>query len=269
MRIPLSYNLRNLIVRKTTTLMTALGIALTVSVLIAVLALVSGLRHAFDTSAHPLNVLVVRNGAQSELNSNFSRTQFQDLKNNSAIARSGTGEPLASLEMVTVIVIETPGKESGTNINLRGVLPAGLELREGLRLEQGRWFAPGRRECVIGRALLGRNSDLRVGGTLQFGRGSWQIVGVMSHGKSAVNSEVWVDVNQVSADYNRSSVVSSALLRAVDEAGVKTLIESLESDRRLNVDAVTEKEYYDRQTVAGLPVQFIGTLVAFIMAIGS
>ena len=37
MAIPLAYNLRNLTVRKTTTLMTALGIALTVSVLVAVL----------------------------------------------------------------------------------------------------------------------------------------------------------------------------------------------------------------------------------------
>ena len=35
MAIPLAYNLRNLVVRKTTTLMTALGIALTVAVLVA------------------------------------------------------------------------------------------------------------------------------------------------------------------------------------------------------------------------------------------
>jgi putative ABC transport system permease protein len=39
MAIPLSYNLRNLVVRKTTTLMTALGIALTVAVLLSILAL--------------------------------------------------------------------------------------------------------------------------------------------------------------------------------------------------------------------------------------
>jgi putative ABC transport system permease protein len=44
MAIPVAYNLRNLVVRKTTTLMTALGIALTVAVLLAVLALVNGLR---------------------------------------------------------------------------------------------------------------------------------------------------------------------------------------------------------------------------------
>ena len=47
MKIPLAYNLRNLIIRKTTTLMTAAGIALTVSVLVASLATINGLRNAF------------------------------------------------------------------------------------------------------------------------------------------------------------------------------------------------------------------------------
>src|SRR3954453_10192945 len=112
MAIPLSYNLRNLAVRRTTTLMTALGIALTVSVLLAVLALVSGLQNAFQTTGHPLNVLVTRKGSNAELNSNFQRTQYQDLKFKPGIARDSKGEPMASLEMVTVIVLEEGG--SGT-----------------------------------------------------------------------------------------------------------------------------------------------------------
>jgi putative ABC transport system permease protein len=269
MAIPLSYNLRNLKVRITTTVMTALGIALTVAVLLAVMALVEGLRNAFQTTSHPLNVLVMRRGSTSELSSNFSRQQYQDLKFNPGIARNQAGEPLASLEMVTVIVLDAPGKDAGTNINLRGLTQTGLELRDGLRLEQGRWFTPGRREAVIGRNLLNAFNNTYVGGKLQFGRGDWEIVGVISHKNSAVNSEVWVDLNQVSADYERSSVLSSALLRAMDEPGVNTLINSLRDDQRLNVDAKTETEYYASQMVAAAPVQFLGTFIAIIMAVGS
>ena len=77
MRIPISYNLRNLVVRKTTTAMTALGIALTVAVLLTVMGLVNGLRSTLNASGDPLNVLVLRNGSDSELVSNFSRTQFK------------------------------------------------------------------------------------------------------------------------------------------------------------------------------------------------
>jgi putative ABC transport system permease protein len=269
MAIPLSYNLRNLKVRKTTTVMTALGIALTVSVLLAVMALVEGLRSAFDTASHPLNVLVMRKGSTAELNSNFTRQQFQDLKFNPGIAKNAKGEQLASLEMVTVIVLEAPGKEAGSNINLRGVTPIAVELRDGVKLEQGRWFTPGRREAVIGRNLLNAFNDTKMGGTLKFGRGEWQIVGVMSQKNSAVNSEIWVDLNQVSGDFGRSEVVSSATLRAVDEPGVTALINSLRDDQRLNVDAKREKTYYADQMVAAAPVQFLGTFVAVIMAIGS
>jgi putative ABC transport system permease protein len=108
-----------------------------------------------------------------------------------------------------------------------------------------------------------------MGGTLKFGRGDWQIVGVMSQKNSAVNSEIWVDLNQVSADNERSNVLSSATLRAIDEPGVSALINSLRDDQRLNVDAKREKDYYDAQMVAAAPVQFLGTFVAIIMAVGS
>ena len=90
MAIPLAYNLRNLVVRKTTTLMTALGIALTVSVLVAVLALVSGLKSAFQASGNPLNILVMRKGSNAELSGGMTREAFEALKAKPGINRHGT-----------------------------------------------------------------------------------------------------------------------------------------------------------------------------------
>jgi putative ABC transport system permease protein len=269
MAIPLSYNWRNLAVRKTTTLMTALGIALTVSVLLAVLALVEGLRTAFQASGHPLNVLVTRKGANAELNSNFTRTQYQDLKFKPGIARSKSGEPMASLEMVTVIVLESPDAPEGMNITLRGVMPVGLEMREDLRIVQGRWFQQGRREVVVGQSVAKRYPGAAIGSKLRFGRGEWEVVGIMRAGQSATNSEIFADLNQISAEFNRSEVLSSALLRASDEVSAGALINDLKSDQRLNVDAVAEKEYYAKQTNAAAPIQFLGTFIAIIMAVGS
>src|SRR5262249_31231422 len=96
MAIPISYNLRNLVVRKTTTLMTALGIALTVAVLVADLALVEGLSTAFKTTGHPLQALVLRKGANSEIGSSVLREAFQTLKAKAGIAANNAGELLAS-----------------------------------------------------------------------------------------------------------------------------------------------------------------------------
>ena len=269
MAIPISYNIRNLIVRKTSTIMTALGIALTVAVLLAVLALVEGLRTAFKATSNPAHVLVTRKGATSELVSSVSRTAFQDMKFKPGITRTKSGEPMASLEMVTVIALPTPDNPSGVNINVRGVTPIGIEIRDGVKIDSGRWFTPGRREVVVGKNLVKRFPDTQLGSKMQFGKGDWEVVGIMSQGTSAVNSELWVDLNQGASDYNRSEMLSSVLIRAVDAAAVQSLINELKADQRLNVSAITEQKYYDDQMVSAAPMQFLGMFVAVIMAVGS
>lgn len=269
MAIPLAYNLRNLRVRKATTIMTALGIALTVAVLLSVLALVNGLRAAFVSTGNPLNVIVVRKGATSELVSGMTREHYQDLKLKPGIAGAAAGHPMASLEMVTVINLPSTDNPTGFNVNLRGLEQEGIALRDNLKIVRGRWFQPGHREVVVGKAIAERHPSARLGKRLRFGRGEWEVVGVMDGGQSAFNSEIFGDLNQVSSDFNRLDGLSSVLVRAVDASAVPALVNSLEDDRRLNVDAIPEKEYYDRQTASGVPLQAMGTFIALIMAIGS
>src|SRR5687768_10248939 len=115
MAVPIAYNIRNLVVRKTTTIMTALGIALTVAVLLSVMALVEGLRTAFKATSNPTHVLITRKGATSELVSGVTRTTFQTLKSRPGIAKTQSGEPMASVEMVTVIALPTEDNPSGNN----------------------------------------------------------------------------------------------------------------------------------------------------------
>ena len=268
MAIPLSYNLRNLTVRKTTTLMTALGVALTVAVLLSVLALVAGLRSAFTATGDPRNVLVLRKAATSELVSGITRNVYQDLKANPGIARTQSGDPMASLEMVTVINLKSPSNPSGMNVTLRAIGPAGIAMRD-VKLSGGQWFRAGQREVVVGKSVANRYPGARLGGTLKFGKGSWSVVGVMDGGRSALNSEIWGDANQVSSDFNRENGFSSVLIRAVDSAAVPALLNSLNDDRRLNVTARSEREYYAAQMISAAPVQFLGIFVSIIMAVGS
>jgi putative ABC transport system permease protein len=269
MAIPLAYNLRNLTVRKTTTLMTALGIALTVSVLVAVLALVNGLRGAFASTGNPLNVLVMRKGSTSELTGGMTREMFSDLKSEAGVARAANGQPLASLELITVINLPDIDQPDGVNITLRGVTEAGLQIREQVKLAQGRWFRAGQREVVVGKSVAQRNQTAGIGRKLRFGKGEWEVVGVMDAGQGAVNSEIFADLNQMSGDFNRFDALSSALLRASDPAAVDALINSVNDDRRLNASAQTEKRYLDAQIISAQPIRYLGVFVAIIMAVGS
>src|ERR1700739_144068 len=96
MAIPISYNIRNMKLRKGLTVMTALGIALTVTTAVFIMALLAGLDKAFRSTGNPLNVLVLRKGSTSELTGPFPAEDFQTLKTLPGIAKDKNGDPLRS-----------------------------------------------------------------------------------------------------------------------------------------------------------------------------
>ncbi len=269
MAIPLSYNIRNLIVRKTTTLMTALGIALTVAVLLAVMATANGLGSSLKSTGDPRNILVLRRGSTAELTSVVRRPNFQDIKFKPGIERDAKGEPLASLEMITIINLPSVDAPNGINVNVRGLTQTGIDLRGNLKIEQGRWFTQGRREVVVGDSIASRFPQAKLGNTLHFGRGDWKVVGVMKAGQSVTNSEIFADLNLLAADNDRLDALSSVLIRTADPVAADAMINAIKSDQRLNLDAVSEKDYYAKQMISAAPIEFMGGFVAVIMAVGS
>lgn len=268
MAVPISYNVRNLMVRKTTTLMTAAGIALTIAVLLATLGLVHGLRAAFESSGDPLHVMVLRKGGNAELTSLLTQQQFSVVKSFRGIAAASDGQPMASLEVVSVIDVPNKGNPEGANVTVRGLTVRGVEMRH-LNLSQGRWFKPGLREIVVGKNLAKRYPAVAVGKQIKFGKGYWTVVGVMDSRGRSTDSEIFGDANQIASDFNRSDTYSSALLQATDVVTADALKKTLTDDRRLNVTVLGEKEYYDAQTISSAPVQYLGTFVCIVMGVGS
>lgn len=277
MAIPISYNIRNLRLRKGLTVMTALGIALTVTTAIFLMALVAGLNRAFVTSGNPLNVLVLRKGSEAELSGGFDASLYPTLKTLPGIAKDSHGEPLTSGEWVVVIVLPRKDGTGEVNVTVRGMMPDGLEMRElpgpnnrpSVKLVEGRWFEPGQREVVVSESIRGRFAHANIGDTMEFGKGSWKVVGVFDAGGSAYESEVWGDVNQMASDFDRQGGFASAYLRATDPIAAEALTKRVSDDQRLKLEGMLETDYYAKQTSSGTPIKIIGTVVAFIMAIGS
>jgi putative ABC transport system permease protein len=269
MAIPVSYNIRNLKLRKGLTLMTALGIALTVTTAVFILALLAGLNRAFVSTGDPLNVLVLRKGSQAELSGGFDAALFPTLKTLPGVAKDGHGEPMASAEWVVAIVLPRRDGTGEVNVIVRGMMQDGLELRPGVKLVDGRWFTPGQREVVVSQSIHKRFAHANVGDTMQFGKGPWTVVGIFDAGGSAYESEIWGDVNQMASDFDRQGGFSSAYLRATDPVAADALRHRVSDDQRLRLDGMLETEYYAKQTRSGTPIKFVGFLVAIIMAIGS
>jgi len=269
MAIPIKYNIRNLKLRKGLTIMTALGIALTVTTAVFLMALLAGLDRAFVKSGDPLNVLVLRKGSQAELSGGFDASLFPTLKELPGIAKDSKGEPMASGEWVVVIVLPRKDGTGEVNVSVRGMMPDGLELRPSVKLIEGRWFSQGQREVTVGRNIHSRFSGTNVGDTLDFGKGKWTVVGVFDAGGTAYDSEIWSDVNQMAPDFDRTGGYSSAYLRATDPVAADALKNRVSDDQRLKLEGSLETEYFAKQTSSGGPIKFVGTFVAFIMAIGS
>jgi putative ABC transport system permease protein len=249
--------------------MTALGIALTVAIAIMIMSLLAGLERAFVQSGDPMNVLVLRKGAEAEMQSWVRMEQAQTVKYLPGVAIGTDGEPLASGESVVVIVLPRRDGTGEVNVTLRGMSANGPQLRPNVRLVEGRWFTPGRREIVISRSIHERFEHAELGEELRFGKGLWAVVGVFDANGGAQDSEIWGDVNQMAQDFDRVGGYSSLLVRAVSPTAAQQLKSRVTDDQRIKLDGLLEADYYAAQTKSGAPIQFVGTIVAIIMAVGS
>ena len=269
MNIPLKYNVRNLFVRRGTTAMTILSIAFVVLVYVGVLSLAAGLRVAFGRAGDARNVIVLREGANSETESFFALERFRELTTVSGIATAPDGSPLVSGELLLLQVLE---REDGTesNVALRGVQPVAFTIRPQIQIVEGRPFQPGTAEVIVGERIASRFPELSLGRTIEFGRQDFRVVGVFSDGGGAFASEVWAAFEDLGNAFDRVGFVSSALLQAPSAEHTEGLIARIQADQRLTLGASSETQYY-RQQAQATGTQFIvlGNALAVMMAFGA
>jgi putative ABC transport system permease protein len=267
MAIPLKYNIRNLLVRKITTGLTVLGIALVVAVFLCVMSLAEGLTRVFKSSGSERNIIVLRQNSQSEIQSGVTRDQVPLIMTLPGIERDVDGSPLVSPELVVGLNLEKI--EGGASIvTLRGVSEKGPILRPNFKLIEGRMFRPGLSEVIVSKGISRRFKNCRVGDTIRFGSYHWNVVGIFDAGETAPDSEIWTDVEGALADFKRPAY-SSVLLRSTDSDARDQIIKALNSDPRLALEGKSERVYYDEQTSTAEPIKFLGFLIGIIMAIGA
>jgi putative ABC transport system permease protein len=268
MALPLKYNLRNLVVRWRTTLATLLGIALVVAVFIMVESLATGMEHSFVTTGDARNLLILRKGSTADSNSQISRSQVEQMRYRAGIARRADGKPLFSAENIILISLKRATTSGEANVLIRGVEPAGIDLRPQIRLVEGRLFQGGLREVIASRRLGDRFPDCRLGRTFRAGKHQFKVVGVFDAQRSAYDSEIWMDVNEARSVFDRE-FYSVILLRPENAEVATRLRQTIEADRQLTARVLAETKYYREQTQTATPIKVFGSLLATIMSIGA
>jgi putative ABC transport system permease protein len=269
--VPVSYNLRSLTVRKTTTLATAAGIGLVVFVFAAVLMLSEGIKRTLSSSGRPDVAIILRKGSDAELSSAVDMPSVGLILANKEVARRKDGKSDGVGELAVVVTMDKVGTDGVSNASIRGVPEDVYDFRPEIKLLEGRKAQPGGDECVIGRAIRGRFKGLELGQTFELRKNRpLKVVGVFESGGSAFESEVWADVDTIRAAFGRDGIVSSVRARLTDASQLVSFKSSIESNRQLGLEVQRESEYYEKQSEgSALFITTLGTIVAFFFAIGA
>lgn len=271
MAIPFQYNMRSVIERWTSTIVAVVSIAGVVAVFIAVLALAHGFQKTLVSSGSPQNVIMLRGGATSEMESAISLDQVRILQDIDGIKRSSEGLPLVSSEVVVVAAF--PMKSTGTDANaqVRGVSDNVLQVRENIRIAEGRFLTPGLNELVVGSKASQLYSGFDLGSTVLFGGSSWVVVGVFDAGGSAFDSEIWCDANNLNQTYKRpQNIFQSVTAHLTSEDMFDSFKSSVSTDPQLTLSVEREIDYYAKQSESvAILIRVLGFLVASVMAIGA
>lgn len=268
--IPIKYNVRNLIVRKTTTIAAAFGLALVVFVFAASLMLSNGIQKTLGRSASPDTAIVLRKGSSSEMESGIEENQV-----NLVIAQAqqvgASKSPPGVAEILVVIALDKLGTNGVSNVTVRGVTEDALAFRPTVKLTEGRQAKPGADEVVVGSGIRGRFKGLDVGQKFELKKNRpLTVVGVFSDEGSSYESEVWADVHTVRNAFGREGNVSSIRVRLDAPSKFDAFKALIEENRQLGLSAQRESDYYAKQSEASADfLEIMGIMIAVLFSIGA
>jgi putative ABC transport system permease protein len=270
--IPITYNLRSLAVRKTTTIATALGIALVVFVLAASQMLASGIRNTLGKSGRDDHALVLRKGADNEMSSNVETRLVNLILASPGVKRDASGKPQGVAELLLVIALEKAGAAGQvSNVTLRGVPDDLLEFNQDIHVVTGRPARAGADEVIIGKRLEGQFQGLRLGESFEIKKNRRvQVVGIFESDGSSRESEILCDVELVRTSFGREGVVSSVTVALESPSKFDSFKAAMEHDKQLGLQAISQPAYYQKQSegTANL-VTFLGGAIVFFFSVGA
>jgi putative ABC transport system permease protein len=269
MRLLISYSFRNLLTRRLTTFLTASGMALVVFAFAAIVMLAEGLQKTLVDTGTFDNVVVIRRGAGSEVQSGIDRSQAAVVETGPQVALGNGGKRLVAKELVVLINLQKRGGNSPANVIIRGVSDISLVLRPQVKLLAGRAPRPGLMEIMVGQSIAKRFKNANLGSRIFFAQRSWTVVGIFDAGNTGFASEIWGDVDQLMQAF-RNPVYSSIIFKLRNSNGFAAARERVEGDPRLTLEAKRETTYYlDQSAALAKFLRILGTSLTVVFSVGA
>lgn len=262
-------NLRTIPQRLGSSAVAIVGIAGVVVVLVSVLSIASGFTAAMRSSGRPTRAIVMRSGADSEMTSGLSGPNV-DLITQAPGMRLDGQTPLASAELYVIVDLPKISTNTPANVPMRGVQPTALQVRDEVRIVEGRMLEFGTNEVIVGRGANVQFAGLTVGNEVVSGENRWRVVGVFASGGGIAETEIWCDARVLQGAYRRGNSYQTVLVRLDATDAFDTFRDWLTTNPQLNVQVRRETDYYAQQSraLSGL-IQGVGFGIATLMGIGA
>lgn len=262
-------NIQSLSRRFWMSLAAVFAVSVVVAVLLSFLAMVQGFKQTLEGTGSEDVAIVTRSGSRSELNSNMGRDTVNIVATAPGIAKNADGNPIYSPELFVVVDGIKKASQTEANIPLRGIDPAGFDLRDHVEITAGRMFQPGNNEIIVGEGVLREFSGFELGTQVRFGKTTWEVVGVFTTGGSAFESELWADTRTVQTQFQRGSSYQTVRIRLEETGNIDGLKDLIDNDPRLVLDVETEADYFAEQAGALNNTVGIGWAIAVVMSLGA
>lgn len=261
-------NIRSLPKRLWMSLAMVIASAVVVAILLAFLAMARGFEATLQSAGSDNVAIFLRSGSSAELNSTIMRDQVNLIGDAPGVVRENDN-PIISAELYVILDGIKKSSQTEANLPLRGIDSAGIRLRQGFELVQGRMFTPGTNEMVVGAGVLREFEGFSLGQEVRFGKNSWKVVGIFSTGGNVFESETWADVRVIQSLYNRGSSYQTARAQIESPQAIEGIRTYIASDPRLNLDVKTEASYFAEQGKQLGYMAIFGLVISSVMALGA
>lgn len=262
-------NLKGLPQRVGASLVTVIGVATTVAVMVSLLAIGAGLVKVANKNVSPDQVIVLPSGAQSEYSGTITRDAAALIAQAPGIRKTADGRPMVQPAATIIVEVTKKSDNNTTNIGLRGTGPMAARIDPSIRLTAGRMYRPAVHELIVGKAASAQFKDLGLGDRIMLRGTEWTVVGVFEANGGMAENAVVGDADTVMAAFDRTAY-QSVEARLTSPAAFQAFKDALTTNPQLDVEPKLFKTYIASQMKQLTTVlNFVGYFVGAVMAIGA
>jgi len=272
--LPFDYAARNLGRSPSRLVLSVLGSALVVALVLAAAAFVRGMALSLRASGNEHSIIIVGAGSEesierSEVDSNVAGIIGASIPG----IRSQGGVSYVSPEVHVMLPVKLRAEQpKGPLITVRGVTLGAMLVHAHVRIEDGRFPTPGREEVMVGGMAamkMGvRESDLGLGGTILIDQRPWTIVGRFSAPGTVTEAEIWTGLQDLKTATKRDTDSCIVITLDPDRAEFADVAIFTKTRVDLELSAIPERAYYARLSSFFAPIRLVAWITAALIGVG-